>query len=457
MADPKIHYIRLVGIKSKEALLIESFLNMAKTDQFAVKVDLAEQHDPKAIVVDELFHSDSLEDEYPDSKVVIIGDDVSYEADNYLHRPLKWSSFEEAVISSIAAAFKAELSSSPVIDSPSASIDQSSEYTQISEADKAELSSSPVIDSPSASIDQSSEYTQIAEAETDEGLSGLSEFDLEFEIKQFELESAAQIESGLDKEQDKPENQTEQVNTDSSVSQFSISQIAVKETNQLDQSSEYSESVSHSYSEIGTVIEEDVELVEMEHSRVKAERTLFEGGGLVLGPNIVFWENFDCLMTVRSRPVLYILSSMGNVYSEYNYLDWGLLLKSKYARVYPLPKDWTAQKKLTKYPLSWLVWFSSISRSKGYLLKSINKDDFFMLDSWPSFDQIYNDNDHLRLSSLLSTSPYSIQGLVGKTRLPIKVIVSYLNACEKQSLLKSFPTMEEALKVQKSILPPKAG
>ena len=319
------------------------------------------------------------------------------------------------------------------------------------------MSSSPVIDSPSASIDQSSEYTQIAEAETDEGLSGLSEFDLEFEIKQFELESAAQIESGLDKEQDKPENQTEQVNTDSSVSQFSISQIAVKETNQLDQSSEYSESVSHSYSEIGTVIEEDVELVEMEHSRVKAERTLFEGGGLVLGPNIVFWENFDCLMTVRSRPVLYILSSMGNVYSEYNYLDWGLLLKSKYARVYPLPKDWTAQKKLTKYPLSWLVWFSSISRSKGYLLKSINKDDFFMLDSWPSFDQIYNDNDHLRLSSLLSTSPYSIQGLVGKTRLPIKVIVSYLNACEKQSLLKSFPTMEEALKVQKSILPPKAG
>ena len=427
MADPKIHYIRLVGIKSKEALLIESFLNMAKTDQFVVKVDLAEQHDPKAIVVDELFHSDSLEDEYPDSKVVIIGDDVSYEANNYLHRPLKWSSFEETVISSIAAAFKAELSSSPVIDSPS------------------------------ASIDQSSEYTQIAEAETDEGLSGLSEFDLEFEVKQLELESAAQIESGLDKEQDKPENQTEQVNTDSSVSQFSISQIAVKETNQLDQSSEYSESVSHSYSEIGTVIEEDVELVEMEHSRVKAERTLFEGGGLVLGPNIVFWENFDCLMTVRSRPVLYILSSMGNVYSEYNYLDWGLLLKSKYARVYPLPKDWTAQEKLTKYPLSWLVWFSSISRSKGYLLKSINKDDFFMLESWPSFDQIYNDNDHLRLSSLLSTSPYSIQGLVGKTRLPIKVIVSYLNACEKQSLLKSFPTMEEALKVQKSVLPPKAG
>ena len=245
--------------------------------------------------------------------------------------------------------------------------------------------------------------------------------------------------------------------SDYSASEFSISQIAIKDANEDAQSKEYSESVSHSYSEIGTVIEEDVELVEMEHSRVKAERTLFEGGGLVLGPNIVFWENFDCLMTVKSRPVLYILSSMGSVYSEYNYLDWGLLLKSKYARVYPLPNDWTAHEKITKYPLEWLVWFSSISRSKGYLLKSINKDDFFMLDVWPDFDQIYNDNNHLRLSSLLSTAPYSIQGLVSKTRLPTKTIVSYLNACKKQNLLLSFSTMEEALEKQKSVLPPIAS
>ena len=247
------------------------------------------------------------------------------------------------------------------------------------------------------------------------------------------------------------------IDIEKALSEFSISQISIKEASQANEANEYSESVSHSYSEIGTVIEEDVELVEMEHSRVKAERSLFEGNGLVLGPNIVFWENFDCLMTVRSRPVLYILSSMGSVYSEYNFLDWGLLLKSKYARVYPLPKDWTAQEKLTKYPLSWLVWFSSIARSRGYLLKSINKDDFFMLESWPAFDQVYNDNNHLRLSSLLSTAPYDIQGLVVKTRLPTKVIVAFLNACEKQSLLKAFPSMEVAMKEQKPYLPPKAG
>ena len=80
-----------------------------------------------------------------------------------------------------------------------------------------------------------------------------------------------------------------------------------------------------------------------------------------------------------------------------------------------------------------------------------------MLDAWPSFDQIYNDNNHLRLSSLLSTAPYDIRGLVAKTRLPTKVIVAYLNACKKQGLLKTFPSMEVAMKEQKPFLPPKAG
>ena len=222
------------------------------------------------------------------------------------------------------------------------------------------------------------------------------------------------------------------------------------------QKNEFSE-VQTSFSEMGTVIEENMEVIEMAHSRVIAERALFEGGGLVLGPNIVFWENFDCLMTVKSRPVLYILSSTGSVYSEYGYLDWGLLLKSKYARVYPLPKDWSAEEKLAKYPLSWLVWFSSIARSRGYLLKSINKDGVYMINEWPAFDQVYNNNDHLRLCSLLSTAPYSLQDLATKTRLKSKIIVGFLNACEKQGLLKTFPSVDEALEKQKHLLPPQAG
>ena len=411
MANQDIYYIRLVGIKTKEAILIESFLNMASNGGFVVKVDKSDEEEPLSIVVDELFHSDSIGEDFPDAKVVIIGDDVNYEADDYLHRPLKWSTFEEKVINYISSKIRTTEDASQVVDQ-------------------------------SQSI---SGLTQIAEAQTDEGLSSLSEVD--FPPNPVEEEGASELEA-LSQTLSQAEY---------SVSEFSISQIAVKEVKQAGQTNDYSESVSHSYSEIGTVIEEDVELVEMEHSRVKAERTLFEGGGLVLGPNIVFWENFDCLMTVKSRPVLYILSSMGSVYSEYNYLDWGLLLKSKYARVYPLPKDWSAQEKLSKYPLSWLVWFSSIARSKGYLLKSIDKDGYYMLESWPAFDQIYNDNNHLRLSSLLSTAPYSIQGLVSKTRLPTKVIVSYLNACQKQGLLKSFPTLEEAKEEQKLVLPSKAG
>jgi len=435
MANEPIHYVHLVGIKTKEAMLIESFLNMASGDGYVFKVDNTNELSPKALVVDELFHSDSLSDEYPDAKIVVIGDDVGYEADDYLHRPLKWSTFEKRVIEHIkknAEPFNQPISEEKDSLSPDLTVDDDA------------ISTPPVIipdDSTSKSRSASS-VTQIAEADTDIGLTGISDLDISNDVNVSPDDQS--VNNSLSE-------------SDYSASEFSISQIAIKDANEDAQSKEYSESVSHSYSEIGTVIEEDVELVEMEHSRVKAERTLFEGGGLVLGPNIVFWENFDCLMTVKSRPVLYILSSMGSVYSEYNYLDWGLLLKSKYARVYPLPNDWTAHEKITKYPLEWLVWFSSIARSKGYLLKSINKDDFFMLDVWPDFDQIYNDNNHLRLSSLLSTAPYSIQGLVSKTRLPTKTIVSYLNACKKQNLLLSFSTMEEALEKQKSVLPPIAS
>ena len=433
MSKQTIHYIRLVGVKSKEAILIGSFLDMASNENFTIKIDGTEEQEPKAVLVDELFHSDSLEEEFPDAKIVIIGDDTYYESDDYLHRPLKWSAFEEYVIDSIVDRTKlAEVDSNQA-----ASTDNSAKTVTLSKSETVEKSQT--VEKTSSSIE-----TQIVEVESDRGLTGISEIDLTMgeDVSTPEIEVPNHVKS---------------VEIDPSLSEFSVSQISVKEANPGNENNEYSESVSHSYSEIGTVIEEDVELVEMEHSRVKAERALFEGNGLVLGPNIVFWENFDCLMTVRSRPVLYILSSMGSVYSEYSYLDWGLLLKSKYARVYPLPKDWSAQEKLTKYPLSWLVWFSSIARSRGYLLKTINKEDFFMLDTWPSFDQIYNDNNHLRLSSLLSTAPYDIKNLVSKTRLPTKTIVAYLNACEKQNLLKAFPSKEDAIEQQKAVLPPKAG
>ena len=380
-----INYIQLIGIKAKEAILIESFLSIAKEDGLQIEIDRDNKHKASAVFVDELFHSDSLADQHPGAAIIILGDDHNYNAEDYLHRPLKWSAFQ-AILDAFVIA-RAE---------------------------------------PRAHAASITDLTQLAGIESDE------------------------------EEEDYVMTEPEYSESEFSVSEFSVSQAtssASSPNTAAGTQSEFSE-VQTSFSEMGTVIEENMEVVEMAHSRVIAERALFESGGLVLGPNIVFWENFDCLMTVKSRPVLYILSSTGSVYSEYGYLDWGLLLKSKYARVYPLPKDWSAEEKLAKYPLSWLVWFSSIARSRGYLLKSIDKNGVFMINEWPAFDQIYNNNDHLRLCSLLSTAPYSLQYLASKTRLKSKIIVGFLNACEKQGLLKTFSSTEEALKKQKHLLPP---
>lgn len=363
-----INYVRLIGVESKETSLIESFLSVVSENSFILDKD--GRHIPKIIFVDELFHSDSLEDEYPGAVIVILGNDHHYESDDYLNRPLKWSSFQ-AILDNFV-------------------IPTSNQKNAIGLTNAVEVSNSDEQENQILSV---SEYS-------------FSEF---------------------------------------LVPEFSVSQAMPSVSVATQSQSEFSE--------MGTVIEEDVEIVEMAHSRVIAERALFEGKGLVLGPNIIFWENFDCLVTIKSRPVLYILSSTGSVYSEYDCLDWTILLKSKYARVYPLPKNWSAEEKLVKYPLSWLVWFSSIARSRGYLLKSIDKDGVYMINEWPVFDQVYNNNDHLRLCSLLYTAPYSLQDLVTKTGLKDKVITGFLNACEKQNLLKVFPNIEDALEKQKHIAP----
>ena len=89
-----INYVRLVGIKAKEATLIESFLSIASEDGLVVEVDRENKHRPTTVFVDELFHSDSLNDEYPGAAIIVLGDDHNYKSDDYLNRPLKWSAFQ---------------------------------------------------------------------------------------------------------------------------------------------------------------------------------------------------------------------------------------------------------------------------------------------------------------------------------------------------------------------------
>jgi len=369
-----INYIRLIGVQSKESTLIKSFLSIAREDGFNIEIDETEGHIPKLVIVDELFHSDTLVDDFPGSVVFIIGDDTQYHAPDYMARPLKWSSFQAALEGSIKK-----------------------ENADVLDIAAETESRRPIL--------PSTEFTELYEVD------GASE-----DANMYSRSLASQI------------------------------------SNYPDETVSHSEYSSNSYSEVGTIVHEDRDIVQMPNSRIATQKALFEGGGIALGPNIVFWEDFDCLVTVKSRPVLYILSSTGNVYSEYDYLDWRLLLRSQYSRVYPLPKDWSANEKVSKYPLSWLVWASSISRSKGFLLKVINKNHYFMINEWPSFDVLYNNNKHLKLCSMLSTSPYSLEELISKTRFKSNVVVAFLNACEKQNLLISDEVKEDMLIKHKKLI-----
>jgi len=170
-------YIRLVGVKDKESILIESFLSIAQEDGFDVALDKTEKHMPKVVIVDELFHSDSLEHDFPGAEILIIGDDHNYDADDYLNRPLKWSSFqgalEKCMISSDFAVIGIEDHATTSYIPTDEDVNQSNEVDGEEEDDRGSFSHAlatqmnSYIDNESSVLSESLSHTQYSYSELD--------------------------------------------------------------------------------------------------------------------------------------------------------------------------------------------------------------------------------------------------------------------------------------------------
>lgn len=164
-----------------------------------------------------------------------------------------------------------------------------------------------------------------------------------------------------------------------------------------------------------------------------------------LGANIEFWGKGNCQVITAGKPVFFVLPDREMVYTEYPLSDWELLLRSKDARRAYMPEDWHPTGKMKSYPIRWLTWFSGHARSKGYLLSDLNKDHFFLLNKWPEFDLLYNNNEHLKLCGLMFKEGHSIQEMVSRTHLRARVIIGLINACHKLGVLSSFPDKDSSL------------
>ena len=163
-----------------------------------------------------------------------------------------------------------------------------------------------------------------------------------------------------------------------------------------------------------------------------------------LGTNIEFWDGEDCQVVVAGKPAFFVLPQREMIYSEYPINDWEVLLRSKDVRKAFMSEDWQPTGKMKSYPLRWLTWFSGHARSKGYLVTELNKDHYFLLDKWPEFDLLYNNNEHLKLCGLMFKEGHSIQEMVSKTHLRARIIIGLVNACYKLGVLSSFPDKDSA-------------
>jgi len=163
-----------------------------------------------------------------------------------------------------------------------------------------------------------------------------------------------------------------------------------------------------------------------------------------LGANIEFWAESDCQVVVAGKPAFFIFPKREMVYSEYPVNDWEILLRSKDARRAFLPEGWQPTGRMKSFPIRWLTWFSGHARSKGYLLTELNKDHFFLLNKWPEFDLLYNNNEHLKLCGLMFKEGHSIQEMVSKTHLRARVIIGLINSCYKLGVLSSFPDKDSS-------------
>ena len=97
MADASKH-IHLFGIERREAMLIQSFIDLVNEDLGLTYVDDAElEHKPDLFIVDELSHHDSINKSNPTAPVLVVGPDLNNREMGYLHRPLQWSRFKSVL------------------------------------------------------------------------------------------------------------------------------------------------------------------------------------------------------------------------------------------------------------------------------------------------------------------------------------------------------------------------
>ena len=476
----ELKILKFVGVDKKEQVLLKSFLNLAR-DELEFDLQIDENHaSPDVIVIDE-EHSQTAEDFASTALKIIIGNNSNDASDSYIHRPLQWSRFK-SVLDKLDEVQQQPVTQNqqqqPVVpptpapavqpandiqdDTPKQpempedlgvgqwSLEQSQEEALIEKPIEQKAEEIVVQEQPTVAQEEEPEVVEFFPGTKEHEESQFSENVGEWELEVSVQAEVTPIEQHSSEEVSVPEAEVGQLyalNDDAleSPSEFldNIEEMVI-ETDKVDEWEEKSATSDTELSESESFTsEEKTGEAKLDSLLEKEKASQEELLGQPLDNKIEFWSG-DTEVLVNNHPVFVVMTKRGKVYTEYEPHKWYKIFSSGGMRQRKLDNKWKPYGRLQNYPIEWFVWCAHITRSKGVLSEGINKKDLFLLEKWPDFSLIQNDNNLLKLCSLAFANPESPRTLVMQSKLRARVIVGFINACHAIGLLSAHGSEEGA-------------
>ena len=456
------------GIPKREEILLRSFLNLVDSD-FDCRVEAdGGDYDADVVVLDESVLKDVLPDAGDDISYIVLGSNGPYPDMAYVSRPLHWSAFtrvfEEAISSVVAP-------------------EQSPTETE-SQADK-RSDMDEFIDGPAApdtdtevGVEKTTDQTVPIELEIPPSELEMPEMPHENESEQDTVPadlSSLEVVGGEPGESVLPPGVLSRNDADSTRAEGVAGAAGTKPEGSEETGNTIDLKLSENDDEIlpvrgaGKAIEDTVIIetdfidawtisIEAELNSVSQSLNEMKRGPLAREPvqkiqpvprqgvrvpsGIRFWEG-DAEILLGGAPLFLIDETGQRLYSDSPIREWTKILRERNLIRRDLSEGWYVDPSVKSSPLPWFLWCSAQARSKGRLLSKIDPGQEYLLEKWPNFELIRNDNQSLRLCALLFSRPESVKSLVAKSEIKGRKVVAFMNACYLLGLIKMTGIDEE--------------
>lgn len=416
MSTTQIKNLVFKGIEKKEQILFKSFLNLAKNEltyQVVILKDSDSDATPDFVMMDESYEYSDDEAALKDLPTITVGGDVEKSGAGYISRPVQWSDFRTELTRLDMQAAQEESGEEPddrvlpeemefviaeMDDKSDPEFEQSD--SEASEGDGYEYE----LDNMSVDYHSftNSEYMKVVD-----DVQGFNEGDV------------------LD---EKPQGVVMMTDDESG----SSNSVLVIETNSLDVW-EMSESEFEEGAVIGQAeLSEDGSFIDE-----KAEKAIDEklATGTPVKPDDEYW-NYDIEIFSGRESLLFIKPEREMVYSEFEPAKWPASLAAESVTKIPIDKGWQPTQGLKAFPMSRLMWASTIATKTSSLVEGLNESDEYILERWPDFELLQLDNVLLKLCTLLFVQGESAYSLMQKSGHSRHVVFGLLNACHEIGILK---------------------